>query len=168
MRTFAQFLNEMIQFKSQLAKDFELSESVIDSWARGDHNPHSDLRKAVWSYLNRKQMEEDNLLAFNQEVISKIEDIIREDDPEGLIKMGAPPDEYHSEAEDVASAISIRTTKEEFRVKFSAIFVVSFNGVIKNQARYDAMADKIYDEVWNLELQRLEKVRLQTLNRTGD
>jgi len=55
-------------------------------------------------------------------------DLLRQEDIEGLIEMGAPSDEYDSEAEEVVTALAEESLTEEKIVSvISSVWSASFN-----------------------------------------
>lgn len=145
MRTFAQFISKNINLKQQISVDLEISESAIDEWAAGVCNPHPHMKRAVWSYINDHQMQQDGAISYGQELTNQIEDILRRYDPQGLIKMGAPPDEYSSEASEIRHYLYSAHTFESFKISIWATFICSFNADdAGNIEDYDAMAKEIW------------------------
>ena len=126
MRSFAQFINEMIQYKEQLIQELELSPVAVEHWIAGHSNPHPLVKTAVWQWLNDRQMEEDNLTQVNREAIKEIEYVLRRADLEGLIKMGAPADEYNGEAKDIVYHLSVSMTVDELQQAIWAVWATSF------------------------------------------
>ncbi len=70
----------------------------------------SMLDRTEYLYLRNISEPRDNSLRLvvegHQEAMSIIKTILREEDIEGLIQIGAPADEYDSEAHEMASAIA--------------------------------------------------------------
>ncbi|HVI41277.1 MAG TPA: hypothetical protein VM577_11500 [Anaerovoracaceae bacterium] len=145
MATFAKFVSDYLHIKEQMAADLGVSISIIERWAAGTANPHPLIKSAVWQYLCDHQMAEDNLFHLRTTIISKVEDVIRKHDPQGLIKMGAPPDEYSSEAKDATHHLSMSRSLEQFQKALWAVFICSFSAKFAgNLEDYESMAKEIW------------------------
>jgi len=61
----------------------------------------------------------------------QVSDVLVKHDPEGLIKLGAPSDEYESEAVDIANALTsnIPATPERCTAICKDIWIASFSAV---------------------------------------
>lgn len=145
MTTFASFVSDYLHIKKQISEDLEIDVSVIEKWASGEHNPHPLIKSAVWSYLCKQQMKDNGWGINRKDLIDKIEIVLRSHDPQGLIKMGAPSDEYQSEAEDVADRLIVADTVESLQTALWVVFAYSFSirsaGAIKD---YQTMAEEIW------------------------
>ena len=68
-----------------------------------------------------------------------MKNIIREEinrwDPEGLLKIGAPEDEYQFEIDEIAKRITAQMTEDEVIHAINAVFVEHFAGNIPKRTR---------------------------------
>lgn len=146
MKTFAQFLSGFMKERDRLAKDLEISKSVLKRWATGEHNPHPVIRKAVIDYLNYLELDRDGNVQGNQEYTQKVMVIFKELDPQGLIKMGAPEDEYDSEAQEIARLSFLCHTLEEMTQGVWAVFVTNFSPSLAGPMEsYQQVAAKVFE-----------------------
>lgn len=79
-----------------------------------------------------------------------IENILRQHDPQGLIKMGAPQDEYSHEAEMIANNLSGCKSKKDFQTLIHSVFVCQFGG--PNGAGSFGSYAKISNDIYNKHL----------------
>lgn len=147
MRTFAQFVSENLDIKEQMAKELEIPLEAIERWASGVANPHPLIKSAVWTYLNEQQMKAGGLDHLRAEKIVAVEDIIRKKDPQGLIRMGAPADEYSHEAQDATHHLYLSRTLEEYQSALWAVFVCSFDAHSAGGIEY---YKEMAEEIWKL------------------
>lgn len=90
-------------------------------------------------------------------------DVLRRCDPLQLIAGGAPPDEYFSEAKDIALRMSGAVgTHEDLADLIWAVFVVWFTpSLVRDRARFEPAVD----EIWAYLTERSEGVRRERRER---
>lgn len=146
MRSFAQYLSSFMGERDRISADLEISKSTLKRWAAGESNPHPVIRKAVWSYLNDLELQRSGLTQANLTYRQEVGNIVREMDLQGLIKLGAPEDEYNSEADKIAKLSFLCRTVEEMTQGIWAVFATSFSPKMAGAMdEYKVMAERIFE-----------------------
>jgi hypothetical protein len=147
VKSFAKFVTEMLHHREEIIKTFEISDEVLDLWASGNHNPSPALRHAVWGFLNELQLQDDVAWKrHNEDKTKEIVEVINRFDPQGLLRMGAPQDEYEGEAHDISRVLRSENNLHDFRLAVWAVFVYNFGVRIAGSSiYYNEMAEKIWN-----------------------
>lgn len=155
MKKFAQVISDNIYLKPELMREFEVSETTVDRWASGIANPHPFLKDAIRDFISEKKQKSDipkSLRATRQKMV---EAILVKYDPIGLIKMGAPTDEYAAEAKEVIQHFRDADNADELAQVIWAIFVVRCTFRQAGDVNYYKL---IAGEVWQVRSIRKQEV----------
>lgn len=149
IKTFANFVSEMMHHKEEILRTFEISEETLNFWASGNHSPSVFLRNSVWEFLNHLQSRDLGFVKDNSQLFSEIVEIVNRKDPIGLLKIGAPQDEYHGEVEKIIYCLRREKTLHDFRLAVWAIFVYRFDVCSTGPTIY---YNEMSEAIWNLKI----------------
>jgi hypothetical protein len=155
MKTFAQTISQNILMKTRIMKEFEVQESVIDNWAAGKKSPNPLLKKAILTFISDCKYRSEVPQELRDTKQRLVEKILNKYDPIGLIKLGAPEDEYSSEAKEIIHQLDVVKNINELSQTIWAIFVCSFDLSIAGPVNYYKL---IAAEIWSIKELTTEEV----------
>lgn len=81
-------------------------------------------------------MAEYKMHEHTQRMFSLVKTVVNKHDPIGLLKMGAPEDEYHPELPGLVNAVSIAKTWKDCRKKIARVFAEWFHESVGAKPEY--------------------------------
>jgi len=78
-------------------------------------------------------------------IFEEVQKIVNEYDPVGLVRGGAPPDEYHTEVGKIVAFLRSESDRDSLANKVEGLFRESFGNVEANRDQYLLLSQKLLD-----------------------